>query len=330
MHPSIPALLLTAALLTACSGSSQSASTPPPTAQCDLNNPVAAARPAPAPVAPTPPAEKHALHNLHPLGPKMISGAVPKGDPAFDELRSLGVKTIISVDGATPDVARAAARGIRYVHIPLTYAEVSPQQQLEIARAVRDLPGPIYIHCHHGKHRSPAATASVAVALGQATPDEAVAFMKKAGTAPTYTGLYACAAGAVVLSDAALNAAPADFPAIRAPQGMTDAMVEIDIAYDHLGSIRAAGWQTPKDHPDLVPAAEAGRLADHLRFSHEDPKAKSLGDDFNARLAKAIAEAGALEEAIIARAAKPDLESKWKLVVASCKDCHVLYRDMKR
>ncbi len=260
----------------------------------------------------------------------MISGAVPEGAPAFDELNAMGVKTIISVDGATPDVDAANSRGMRYVHIPITYAEATKEQQMELARAVRDLPGPIYVHCHHGKHRSPAATASVAVVLGEASPEEAVAFMKNAGTAPTYAGLYACVANAVVASAAALNAAPAEFPAVRKPEGITGAMVEVDHAYENLGYIRAAQWTTPKDHPDLVPAAEAGRLTDHLRYGGEDAKAKSLGSDFNRRLTDAVASASALEEAINAKAPKDQLEGKWKLVVASCKDCHATYRDVKR
>jgi TonB family protein len=34
-----------------------------------------------------------------------------------------------------------------------------------IVRAVRDLPGPIYVHCHHGKHRSAAEGANTDVSL---------------------------------------------------------------------------------------------------------------------------------------------------------------------
>ncbi len=290
-------------------------------AQCDLNNPV---------VAVTPVEQPHKLHNVHRIGSKMISGAVPEGDPAFDELKSMGVRTIISVDGATPDVERASARGMRYVHIPITYAEATREQQLELARAVRDMPGPVYIHCHHGKHRSPAAAAAVAVTLGEATPDEGIAFMKTAGTAPTYTGLYACVANAVVASVGMLDEAPAEFPSIRKPEGITGAMVEIDEAYDHLGLIRAAGWTCPDNHPDLVPAAEAGRLADQLRFGGEDARVEALGDDFSRRLKESIAAATALEEALASRSSKEQLESKWTTVVASCRNCHALYRDVKR
>lgn len=283
-----------------------------------------------APVAKTDAhAKEHALHNIHPLGKKMISGGVPDGDAAFDELREMGVKTIISVDGVTPDVKRAQARGMRYVHVPITYAEVSPEQQLEIARAVRDLPGPIYIHCHHGKHRSPAATAAVAVALGEVTPEEGVAFMKNAGTSAHYTGLYSCVASAVTLSAAALDDAPAEFPSVRAPEGIVGAMVEVDHAYEQLGYIRAAGWTVPKDHPDLVPVSEAGRLTDQMRFCKDDPKTRSYKDvaDFDAKLAAAIVSASELEERIVKGAPKADLEASWAKVAASCKDCHTSHRD---
>lgn len=270
-----------------------------------------------------------ALHNVHPATSKLTSGAVPEGDAAFAELAARGFRTIISVDGASPDVARAERFGLRYVHIPITYAEVTHAQQREIARAVRDLPGPIYIHCHHGKHRSPAAAAAVAVLLGEMTPDEGVAFMKRAGTAAGYTGLYACVREAQKVSGAEIDAAPGVFASVRRPEGMTAAMVEIDVAYEHLQEVREAGWKTPADHPDLVPAAEAGRLADHLRTSGEDPRAQALGADFMDRMRRAVEAATALETALAtqpvdaARAA-----AAWQPVADSCTSCHVKYRNV--
>ncbi|MGH7131352.1 MAG: hypothetical protein ACREJO_05340 [Phycisphaerales bacterium] len=293
---------------------------PGSTAQCDLNNPAIAAAPVTTP---------HALHNVHPLTSKLISGAVPENDAAFDELKAMGIKTIITVDGATPNVDAAAKRGMRYVHIPITYAEVTEAQAVEIARAVRDLPGPIYIHCHHGKHRSPAAAVVVGVALGLVTPEQGVAFMKKAGTGANYTGLYACAAEAVAFDDATLARAPHDFPSVRKPKGMTAAMVDIDACYERLGEIKAAGWKTPADHPDLVPVSEAGQLADHYRNSGEDAKAKALGADFAHRLAEAVHHATALEDALVQNADKVKLEKLWSPVAVDCKSCHAVYRDKR-
>lgn len=312
-------------VLAACESPQQSspagaqAQAPTP-AQCDLNNPAAN----------TPPiATAHALHNVYQLTPKLISGAVPGNAAEFDELKAMDIKTIITVDGATPDVNAAAERGMRYVHIPITYAEVTEDQVAELARAVRDLPGPIYIHCHHGKHRSPAAAAVVGVALGWVTPEQGVAFMKKAGTGANYTGLYACAAEAVVIDEGTLQRAPHDFPAIRKPKGITAAMVDIDGCYDRLGAIKAAGWKTPADHPDLVPVSEAGQLADHYRNSGEDPKAKSLGADFARRLTEAVQHATALEDSLAQNADNEKLGKLWAPIVADCKSCHAAYRDKR-
>lgn len=289
---------------------------------------VSCAKPASPPPSEMVAHAKEPLHNVHLLG-GLISGGVPDGDAAFDELRALGVKTIISVDGATPDVERAKARGMRYVHIPITYSDVPEKQKLEIARAIRDLPGPVFIHCHHGKHRSPAATAAAAVALGLSTPEEGVAFMKKAGTSPNYAGLYQCVEEAVVVPVSAVNAASNAFPEVQKPSGLVAAMVEVDLAYEHLQEIRAAGWVVPKDHPDLVPAAEAGRLTDQMRFSGEDPKSQAKGPEYATMLVDAIAKSSALEEAIVRGESKEQLEAKWKLVAASCKECHAVYRDRK-
>ncbi|MBX3357173.1 MAG: cytochrome c [Phycisphaeraceae bacterium] len=272
---------------------------------------------------------RHALHNVHRVNDRIVSGSVPEGGPGFDDLRDMGIRTVISVDGATPDIEAAQARGMRYVHIPVTYANVTNAQRLEIARAIRDLPGPVYVHCHHGKHRGPAAAAAAAVALGIMTPDEGIAFMKAAGTASNYQGLYACVSTAVVASAAEIDSAPADFPQVRRAHGLVAAMVEVDQAYELLGEIRAAEWQVPKTHPDLVPAAEAGRLTDNLRIGGEDPKCRDLGDDFVKRLAAAVEEASALEEGIVAGEPPESLDAKWKIVAASCKDCHATYRDRR-
>ncbi len=315
--------------------SSSVAAEPPPATR---GNPEGAPRPSPAPAATVAtavpvPHDEEAVHNVYRLAaaPNIISGGVPIGDAGFDELKKMGVRTIISVDGAKPDVDRAAARGMRYIHIPITYAEVPAEQNAEIARAIRDLEsqGPIFIHCHHGKHRSPSATAAAAVALGLITPEQGVAFMKTCGTAPSYSGLYASVEAGRPLSKTELDAAPADFPSVRMPSGMVAAMVEVDHAFEHLGDIRAAGWTTPKDSPDLVPAAEAGRLADHLRFSGEDPRATALGEEYADLLRRAIAIASQLERDLGRGAPKERLESAYKLIQASCKDCHVKFRDRR-
>ena len=49
------------------------------------------------------PTAKPVIENVHPLTPQLISGGQPKGDAAFSKLAEMGVKTVVSVDGAKPD-----------------------------------------------------------------------------------------------------------------------------------------------------------------------------------------------------------------------------------
>jgi hypothetical protein len=60
----------------------------------------------------------------------------------------------------------------------------------ELAKAVRELEGPVYIHCHHGKHRSPAASAVACVAAGLIAPQSALAILEAAGTSSADRPLF--------------------------------------------------------------------------------------------------------------------------------------------
>src|SRR5258706_10041968 len=61
------------------------------------------------------------LPNALQVHPQVISGGQPEGEAGFVELKGLGIKTIISVDGAKPDVEMAKKYGLRYVHLPHGY-----------------------------------------------------------------------------------------------------------------------------------------------------------------------------------------------------------------
>src|SRR5262245_14950937 len=47
------------------------------------------------------------LHNVYRITDKLFSGSSPEGDEGFRSLQELGIKTVISVDGARPDVGSA-------------------------------------------------------------------------------------------------------------------------------------------------------------------------------------------------------------------------------
>lgn len=278
----------------------------------------------------TTPQDLPGLHNAVAFHEGFVSGSVPEGEAGFDTLRAMGVRTIISVDGAEPEVALAEARGMRYIHLPIGYNGFDDERKLQLVRATRDAlaEGPVYIHCHHGKHRSAGAAATVAASLGWTTPEAGVERMKVAGTAPNYKGLYACASDAEVISPAMIDDVPANFPSVWTPSSFVKAMVEIDEVFEHLKAIEKAGWKTPADHPDLVPAAEAGRLVDLHRVLIEGDYVGRKPAEFAALMLEGQNQSQAIEDLLVAGTATPEaLSELMKALNASCKDCHVAFRD---
>jgi protein tyrosine phosphatase (PTP) superfamily phosphohydrolase (DUF442 family) len=269
------------------------------------------------------------LHNVLRVTDRLYCGNSPEDDVGFASLRKLGIRTIITVDGARPDVASAKKFGMRYVHLPIGYDQVTQEQALRLARAVRDLPGPIYLHCHHGKHRAPAAAAAVLRCLdASCSVARAVALMKQAGTGANYRGLYDSPGKLRRPTKDELDRVPADFPAVADVGGLVKCMADIDLRWDHLKLARKVGWKTPPDHPDLDPPHEALQLGESFR---EAGRLKTTrGDVFRRWLAEAEANAGALEKelrrgkGLDARAA----EALFQRGATACTRCHTKYRDV--
>jgi protein tyrosine phosphatase (PTP) superfamily phosphohydrolase (DUF442 family) len=323
--------------LSACGNQARNAAPAP------VPPPPAIAGPAPAPSATAPataaatplafptfgataPATLPGLPNVVTYGDGFYCGGVPDGDTGFATLAALGIKTVISVDGAQPDLATAKAHGLRYVHLPIGYNGMDEERTCEIAKAVRDLPGPIYIHCHHGKHRSAAAAAASMVTLGRLTIDQGLALMQVSGTAPVYKGLFACVAVAHP-EGARLDAMPANFPESTKTSNLVDTMVAVDGANDRLKASEKAGWKATPTNPDMVPAADAARLADYLRIVAAGPQAQAKPPEFAAWLNQGSQHAIALEDALIANKPPAETSALYKALGQSCADCHGKYRN---
>jgi len=274
------------------------------------------------------------LPNAYQIHPKVISGGLPEGDPAFAELASLGVKTVISVDGAKPDVEIAKKYGLQYVHLPHGYDGVPELRAKELAKAVRDLKGPIYIHCHHGKHRSPAAAAVACVSAGLVSPEGAKTILQAAGTSPKYRGLYQSAESARVLEGRLLDELDAEFPETAPIPPMAEAMIEIEHAHDHLNALADNAWQPLPKHPDLDPAHEALLLGEHFTELMRTEAARTESEGFRKLLAEGEAAAQLLEDALQLRRSdkSPTTEMKanaaLEVVNKNCAACHQTYRDV--
>ena len=97
--------------------------------------------------------DKPGLHNVRRVTDSILVGSEPGGEEAFRSLQSLGVQVILSVDGAAPNLELARKYGMRYIHIPIGYDGIDQQSALAMTRVARDIRGPLYVHCHHGRHR---------------------------------------------------------------------------------------------------------------------------------------------------------------------------------
>jgi hypothetical protein len=162
----------------------------------------------------------------------------------------------------------------------------------------------------------PATAPTTAPAMGPATTQ---------ASSPGSPAEMACVAVAMSVPAAPLEDAP---PAVALPDraaDLKDAMGEIGSAFGRLSNIRDAQWQVPAEQPDIVPAAEAGRLTHSLRLAADVPEAQSLGEDYSRLLLSSIERASALEALIARSAPAAETEAAFKLLESSCNDCHATF-----
>lgn len=267
------------------------------------------------------------LHNVHGLTPSIFCGSVPDTDESFKALAAMGIRTVLSVDGSKPCVDLAGKYGLRYVHLPFGYDGIPRRREIEIIRAVRDLPGPFYIHCHHGLHRGPTAAVIAAEALAGWTPDQAVAALRQIGTSPHYAGLYAAVRDFRPPTAEQLAQADASFPSSAKLHDLTDTMVEIDHRWDRLKAIQKNRWTVP-NRAGGADASEAALLLREL--FHEAGRPGGAAHDrpaqFQIWLGEAQASTANLESALRANDLnRADLAASH--LQNSCAACHKTYRD---
>ncbi|MBK7998389.1 MAG: cytochrome c [Verrucomicrobia bacterium] len=267
------------------------------------------------------------VHNLFRATTNVFSGNSPDSAAAFAEIATLGVKTIISVDGARPDAEAARKYGMRYIHLPIGYDGVPSNRVVELVKAAQTVTGPIYVHCHHGKHRGPAAVAVICEATAGWTTNQAVAWLTEAGTATDYSGLYKSAMD-FRLPEAAALGKIVELPEAAKTSSLVDAMVAIDEEMERLKSAQRNGWKGIPNQPDVVPAHTATILWEHLReLARIDDTAKRP-EDYRTKLTASEKAAGQLRSLL--RDANADTAARdtaFKSLGQTCAACHKPYRN---
>lgn len=268
------------------------------------------------------PRDMDGLHHVLRGSERVFSGSQPHGAEGFASVAALGVKTIVSVDGAVPDLELARQHGLRYVHIPIGYDGIPVEAGESLARLVRDAEGPFYIHCHHGRHRGPAAAAVACQASGAMNAEQAINLLERAGTSPDYGGLWQS------VRSYQTPAADAELPALVEQaeiESFAAAMARIDRGFDNLKLAKEADWSVPPRHPDIVPLREAVLLREGFQEA-----IRQLGEDrpaaFTEQMQQAEILARALESAL-REGNSPSATGYLDRLQQSCKTCHKSFRD---
>jgi protein tyrosine phosphatase (PTP) superfamily phosphohydrolase (DUF442 family) len=266
------------------------------------------------------------LHNAFKIDDQLYSGSSPVDETPFDELARLGVKAIISVDGSKPKVELARKHGMRYIHLPVGYDGLPKQRIAELIKAAETAKGAVYIHCHHGKHRGPAAVAAVCQGLRGWTPETATTWLKQAGTSNDYAGLYRDIREFQKPDAKTLASIPDQLPEIAPTPTLVDAMVTIDDHNDRLKSAQAVEWREIPGEPDLTPVQSATLLWESFRELTRDPSTSEHGKDYATKLGAAEKTAEKLMQAL-KQGAKAERDAAFKAVMQDCATCHKAHRN---
>ncbi|MDB6123452.1 MAG: hypothetical protein JWQ71_2445 [Pedosphaera sp.] len=268
------------------------------------------------------------IENFFQLSDRIYSGSAPEGAKAFAELQKLGIKTIITVDGAKPDVETARKYGIRYVHLPFGYDRVPTNQAIRLVKAAEIMPGPIYVHCHHGLHRGPAGAAVICMATEGWTATQAEAWLKLAGTATNYSGLYKSVVQFQPPSSEVLKSVPVNLPETSEVSPLAETMIQIDERFDNLKLLKKIGYQPVASHPDIEPAHEALLLNELVKELFRTPIPAKRGADFQAKLKEMEEASHALHLVLNDRPLDTTkAEAAFQRINNSCASCHKAHRN---
>ncbi|MDP7015507.1 MAG: hypothetical protein QGG36_06890 [Pirellulaceae bacterium] len=268
--------------------------------------------------------DRPGLIRLLRISPRILSGAEPKSEAAFAEIRKLGVEIIVSVDASRPQIELARRHGLRYVHIPIGYDRIERDAAESLQRVIEEATGRVYFHCHHGRQRGPAAAAIAHVAAGAPAGKAALRVLRAAGTSRRYAGLWR---DVEAFRPTPSAGGSADWPKLveeATIDSLPAAMARADRALEELETLRAASWSAPADHPELNPELSIRVLSetlDELR-KQTDSHDKLIAEKMS-RASRSISRLSAALKASDKQLATNRLAA----VKASCVDCHEQYRN---
>lgn len=261
---------------------------------------------------------------------RLLTG--PEPDEQFWQKASeLGIKTLISVDGISPQVQKAKQHGFSYIHLPISYDEIDSERTLQLASALKHAEAPIYLHCHHGKHRGPTAAVVAALANNLISRPEGLAYLENQQTSKDYQGLWASARKTKELTEIPYL----ELPSKMSVDDLTETMAQIDRVWKNVKLFRKNKWLVPKTHPDLVLKNELSLLYEFLFESerlqlleaHNSQEQEEIHQLYEDSLEVLENFKRISSETHPSKATQTSMESAFQKTKANCKSCHQQFRD---
>lgn len=274
------------------------------------------------------PIEATSLHNVFRIDGNLFSGSSPDDEQGYQSLANLGVKLLISVDGAKPNVDLAHKYGMRYVHLPIGYDGLPKERVAELMKVAQTAEGSVYVHCHHGKHRGPAAVAGICRTVKGWDAARAKDWLIQAGTGADYAGLYRDVEKLEQPDAAALAKVPAKLPEVADTPAEVDIMVAIDETFDRLKAAKAVGWIKIPTHPDVTPHQAAAVLWEQFREHGRTGDMAKRSQDYLKLHGEAEAAALKLKEVLgTPDSITGDKDKAFAQTSQTCAACHKQHRN---
>ena len=276
------------------------------------------------------------LHNLFQLSSNVYSGSVPENESGFARLKALGIKTILSVDGAQPDIKTAHKFGLRYVHLPFGYDGIPPEQALKIIKASREVESPLYVHCHHGIHRGPTAAGIICMANNGWTAAQAIEWLHTAGTDLQFAGLYRSVGEFKVPCEQTLAKIPNLFPEQAKVSALAEVMVRIDQQFDPLKKTFSTGADAENQPLNRKLGENVVQVEELLKELPRTGVVSKRSEDFMKHLREAIQTAGKFRKDFFQDGHIPAeaiheknerMAADFRLLSNACSACHKKYRN---
>ncbi len=166
------------------------------------------------------------------------------------------MKTVISVDGAKPDVATAKKYNMRYVHLPHGYDGISDDRAKELAKRCAIYLGRFIFTAIMEASQS-SRSGRCGVVAGTVKPADAKNILKTAGTSENYRGLYQSVESAQPIDGKVLDELKIGFQEVEKVPPMAESMIAIEHLHDQLKNFKKLDWEKLLDHPDLLAPHEA-------------------------------------------------------------------------